>query len=192
MSTIEDPSLGKYLEPGERILWAGRPRGGLRLRRQDIFLIPFSLIWGGFAIFWEIGVLHTTANRHNPMAIVFPLFGIPFVCVGLYVIFGRFLVDARGRARTYYAVTSDRILIVSGIFSQQVKSLQLRTLTDVSFTQSSDGSGTITFGTTGFGNLMSIPGGSWPGARSLVPSFDMIDGVQEAYAVIRGAQKAAP
>ena len=28
-------------------------------------------------------------------------------------------------------------------------------------------------------------------ARSLIPSFDIIEGVQEAYAVIRGAQKAS-
>jgi Bacterial PH domain len=192
MSTVEDNSIGKYLEPGERVLWTGRPRGGLRLRAQDAFMIPFSLLWGGFAIFWETAALRTTARRSDPTAVFFPLFGIPFVCVGLYIIFGRFFIDAWGRARTQYAVTSDRILIVRGLFSQQVKSLQLRTLTDVSFTQRSDGSGTITFGSTGNGNLMNFPGGSWPGARSLVPSFDMIEGVQEAYTVIRGAQKASP
>jgi hypothetical protein len=191
MFTSDDPGIGKYLESGERVLWTGRPRDGIRLRKQDVFMIPFSLLWGGFAIFWEVSVLTIQNKKHDPTAAIFPLFGIPFVCVGLYIIFGRFLVDARVRARTSYAVTTDRIIIVSGLFSQQVKSLQLRTLTDVSFTQSSDGSGTITFGAAPYGNFMNFPGGSWPGRGAAAPSFDMIERVQDAYAKIRSAQKAA-
>jgi Bacterial PH domain len=184
--------LTSLLDPGERLLWSGQPRGGIRLRPRDMFLIPFSLVWGGFAFFWEYMVLHATSKARGPVGLVLPLFGVPFVIVGLYVIFGRFFVDARSRARTFYGVTNARIIIVSGLFAQQTKSLQLRALADVSLTQRSDGSGTVSFGPAIFAGGV-FPGGSWPGAgRYAPPAFDMIDNVKEAYDVIRGALKAAP
>ncbi len=158
--------LSSQLDSGERLLWAGQPRGGIRLRGQDAFLIPFSLLWGGFAIFWEIMALTMTAKAPGPIGVIFPLFGLPFVLVGLYLIFGRFIIDAKTRERTYYGLTNERIIIVSGLFSRQTKSLQLRTLTDVSLTERVDGSGTITFGPAPlFGAF--YPGGSWPRACAL-------------------------
>ncbi len=42
---------------GERVAWSGRPVQGILFTARDIFLIPFSLIWCGFAVFWEASVL---------------------------------------------------------------------------------------------------------------------------------------
>ena len=184
-----------YLEAGESLLWSGKPVQGVKLRSQDIFLIPVSLLWGGFAIFWEIMVLGVFfANGEGeppPMAvrIIFPLFGLPFVLVGLYMVFGRFIVDARQRARTFYGVTDDRIIIVSGLFSQKVKSLNLRTLSDLAMSQKRDGTGTITFGPTHpFAAFFGTS--SWLGAgRYAPPRFDFIPNVAEVYRIIRNAQR---
>jgi uncharacterized membrane protein YfcA len=150
-------------------------------------------MWGGFAIFWEImalGIFFGDGEFEGPSAteIVFPLFGIPFVLVGLYMIFGRFIVDARRRARTFYGVTDERIVIVSGLFSEKVKSLNLQTLSDLSMSQRRDGTGTVTFGAThpfaGF-----LAGTSWPGAGSYAaPSFELLSDVAEVYKIIRDAQ----
>ena len=184
--------LTPHLDSGERLLWSGQPRGGIRLRAQDAFLIPFSLLWGGFAFFWEYMAITHVSNAPLPFNIIFPLFGVPFVLVGLYFIFGRFLVDARSRARTFYGVTSERIIIISGLFSRQIKSLQLRTLTDVSLIHRTDGSGTITFGPT-HPMIAFFPAGAWPGAgRFSPPSFESIERAKEIYDVIRNAQRATP
>src|SRR4029079_14744189 len=116
--------------------------------------------------------LTTAPKAPGPVNVVFPLFGLPFVVMGLYIIFGRFFVDAWSRERTVYGITSERMIIISGLFSQQTKSLQLRTLSEISLTERSDGSGTITFGPVHFMNSF-FPAGSWPGTgRYTPPSFE--------------------
>ncbi len=52
MSPESMTAIQSELTSGESILWAGQPNSGVIFRKDDIFLIPFSLFWGGFAIFW--------------------------------------------------------------------------------------------------------------------------------------------
>src|SRR3954463_10734812 len=105
MFPSSESTLAQHLDSGERLLWSGQPRSGIRLRPQDAYLIPFSLVWGGFAIFWEFMAVTQSSKAPRPVGTVFPLFGLPFVLVGLYMIFGRFFFDARSRERTFYGVT---------------------------------------------------------------------------------------
>jgi len=176
--------LRNALASGERVLWWGRPRQGLVLRSSDMFAIPFSLLWCGFAIFWETGVL--SSGRAPGF---FAFWGIPFVAIGLYMVIGRFFAEAVQRSKTNYALTADRVLIVSGVFSRTVKSLSLNTLSDVTLTEGSNGKGSITFGPQNpFGSMF---GGtsSWPGAQQQSPRFDLIDDARTVYEKIRSAQR---
>jgi hypothetical protein len=131
-------ALGVYLQPGEKLLWTGRPARGLRTSPEDALMIPFSLFWGGFAIFWESMVFHSRAP------VFFRLWGIPFVAVGLYFIVGRFFVDAWARGRTVYGVTNQRALVLRNIFSEQLISTKLDG--DVRLKRESSGRGTLAFG----------------------------------------------
>jgi len=177
--------IRRELAPNEQLQWWGRPRQGVVLRGTDAVAIPFSLLWCGFAIFWEYSVLQTDKAPG-----FFALWGIPFVCMGLYMVFGRFLADAKQRTRTYYAVSSERVLIVSGLFTRQVKSLSIRTLTDVSLTEKSNGEGTITFGPQAPFSVMYGGIQGWPGAdKSLGPRFDLIPDAKIAYDFIRKLQR---
>jgi len=54
-------------------------RAGVVSRRNEI-------LWAGFAIFWERSAIRDGDPFH--------LVGVPFVVVGLYIVMGRFLVDA--------------------------------------------------------------------------------------------------
>ena len=96
MSMEVQKVLGAELESGERLLWSGMPQQGLVLQASDAFMIPFSLMWGGFAVFWEYSVVTAT---NAPL--IMQLWGIPFVLVGLYMIVGRFFADSYRRAQTW-------------------------------------------------------------------------------------------
>jgi hypothetical protein len=131
--------LQPYLQPGEKILWTGRPDPSRLIGRADAFLIPFSLMWGGGAVIWEGGVALTGAP------LLFLLWGAPFVVVGQYFIWGRFLYKRWDRRRTVYALTNQRALILRGRSLQSVFLLQLPVIHQ---SARHDGSGSLEFGST--------------------------------------------
>jgi len=173
--------LKPLLGPSEEIVWMGCPRRGIIFRSSDIFLIPFSIVWCSFAVFW----FATATSSGAPFP--FTLFGIPFIFIGLYMVFGRFFADARKRSNTVYAVTSDRIIISSGIFSKEVKSLNIRSMSDITFSQKTDGSGTIILGPE-IGYHSRMRGLEWPGVKH-TPALEMIDNVKKVYDIIIGLQR---
>lgn len=174
------PELGSQ----EQLLWSGQPRHGLVFRANDLLMTPFSLLWGGFAIFWEASVLRS----NGPL--IMKLWGIPFVLVGLHMIAGRFVVEAWKRKRIFYGVTNERVIILSNFFSRNVYSINLRTLSDVVLSQKSDGSGTIVFGGA------SKPS-RWAFLKSRnnreadLPTFEEIQEAEKIYGIIREAHTRA-
>jgi len=177
--------IQRELMAGESLLWTGIPRQGFQLRSSDAMTIPFSLLWGGFAFFWETMVLTTNSPWF------FKLWGIPFVLVGVYLIIGRFALDSAEREKTAYGLTNTRAIIVSGLRSRTVKSLTLRAQSDISLTESPDGSGTILFGTASMhGRVFLGPRTPWPGLP-VPPAFEMIEDAKTVYSTIRSAQAAA-
>jgi hypothetical protein len=100
-----------YLAPGEQLLWSGRPDPEVRFAPVDLFLVPFSVMWGGFAVFWEVGVL---ASGAGPF---FVLWGIPFVLMGLYFMIGRFAYKKRRKLKTAYGLTDRRAIVAVGASS---------------------------------------------------------------------------
>jgi uncharacterized membrane protein len=134
-------AIERHLSSGERIEWVGRPDPAKHFARGDLFLVPFSIMWGGFAIFWESSAI---AGGAGPF---FVLWGIPFVVAGLYLIFGRFIYKARRKRRTIYAVTNRRVMtIVRGRHDETVDATYLGSIPNISTSAVSNGRGSVEFG----------------------------------------------
>ena len=150
MITASSPELQtveRHLASGERSEWIGRPDPAKHFTPADRFLIPFSLLWGGFAIFWLVGASSSGG--------LFGLFGVPFVAIGLYFIFGRFIYKANRKRRTVYAVTDRRVLeIVRGRHGESVNAVYLRSIPNISTSAGSDGLGSVGFGISSRGYSM--------------------------------------
>ena len=173
---IVDPFYDKLL-PGERIVWSGQPAQGIIFGPRDLVLIPFSIVWGGFAIFWESLVL---SKGNVPM--FFALWGVPFVLVGLFLIFGRFLADAYVRSRTAYAITDRRVLIARAKPFAAFTSLSLDQLAQVQLVEGPCGRSTIYFGPRpSFGRYGY---GAWMPALDSTPQFLAVQNAQHVLGII--------
>lgn len=178
---IED-QLRDNLNKGEKLFWTGRPATGIKFQASDIYLIPFSIMWCGFAIFWEVGVITSNAP------FFFRLWGIPFVLFGLYLTIGRFFFDALQRKNTIYGITDSRVIIKAGLFSKEVKSLNIKTMSDITFREKKDGSGTIMLGPSDFRQSFFIGFNSWSKSRQ-APSLDFIEDVKNVYNILITQQR---
>ena len=105
------------LEPGEEILWQGRPDAEIRwsdLRPQKLV---FGLFYAGFAVFWMVaagGMVWGGPMGGGPFAL-FPLFGIPFLLIGLNIMGGHVIWDAYKRGRTWYTLTDRRAFAATAV-----------------------------------------------------------------------------
>ncbi|CAN5444868.1 hypothetical protein BH10ACT3_BH10ACT3_24250 [soil metagenome] len=167
-------------EPGERVLWSGRPRQGLVLRLADWGLFPFSLLWGtGMGV---VGVL--ALINHRRVAGV--LAGLALLLVGLYAVFGRFATDAYRRSTTRYAITNLRLLIVrTGRFGV-TDELGLAELDPIEFKQHRNGYASLIFGVPP-GFPMMEPPVNWPSPiLRRRPRLDQIQDVDAATEALAG------
>jgi hypothetical protein len=112
-----NPHAAAKIQPelmsGESIHWAATPNPKIIFHSDDWAMIPFSLMWTGLFVFWEAGALgYWGKSRHGGPDIFMSLWGMPFLVIGNYMVWGRFFVDAWLKRRTYYAVTNRRVLVV--------------------------------------------------------------------------------
>lgn len=175
----QQAALQPYLLPDERILWTGRPDPRRLFTVADLWLVPFSLMWGGFALVWETLVLSSSAPWF------FVLWGVPFVVVGQYFIWGRFLYKRWDRSRTTYAVTNRRIIVLRG---HRLQSVSVNPLPQINQSSGRDGEGTLAFGMTPFGyGIWANTGMDWFSRHAAPVAFYDIPDVNNVYRVVAGA-----
>lgn len=127
--------IAPYITGDEFVLWKGKPEKGRIFTSHDFLMIPFSIVWFGFAIFWETGVLSSGAY-------LFGLFGIPFIIIGLYLTVGRFIHASYLRKRTFYVITNKKIIRLRG---KKIDMLDGKAMPSMRIEIHKNGNGTIKF-----------------------------------------------
>jgi hypothetical protein len=100
------------LEPGEQVLWQGRPTAGLHWRERLGARTVFGLAYAGFALFWIFTAAVITSRAPTLLNLLFPLAGVPFLLIGLNLAIGKPLREARQRRQTFYTLT-DRAAFIA-------------------------------------------------------------------------------
>jgi hypothetical protein len=136
------------LQSGESLYWTGTAdpaRAALTALPAAIFGIPFA----GFALFWISQAYHATnamsKSSHNAFTSgfqVFPLFGVPFLLVGVGIILAPLWAFLKGGS-TVYAVTNQRVMVITGTSTRSVKSFTPADILSVEHRERPDGSGDI-------------------------------------------------
>ena len=184
MTTFPLEVLTAELLPGEKVEWTGRPNPSVIFHDEDWLLIPFSLLCGGFAIFWLLaasGIWNVFWNRPNATFQWFGvIWGTPFVLIGQYMIWGRFLYQRWLKGRTYYALTNRRATIIHrGFGGRSCSSAYFENLALIDKRVRPDGIGAISFG----GPVT----GDWQWGRGKKPprppTFDDVDNADSVFQI---------
>lgn len=133
------------LQSGERVTWAGQPMPG-RFARRSIGMVLFAIPWTAFAVFWVAAASRFTAPDFSHPFDFFPLFGVPFILIGLGMLTSPFWMRLKAR-RTVYVITDRRAIILDGNLgrSTTVRSFEPARLGDIRRVQRPDGSGDLVF-----------------------------------------------
>ena len=130
------PGWDGILDPGEKIVWQGRPDARIGFSPSAPMQIIMGVVFTGFALFWIVQARAITSHESFPgFARFFPLFGIPFVLVGLRMLGGDALWHAFQRRHTWYTLTNRRAFIATAVplRARTLKSFDITPETDIEF-----------------------------------------------------------
>lgn len=133
---------------GEAIRWVGRPSSARTLRAAAVIWL-FAVPWTAFSLGWEFMALQgwlsgkpSPSTSHTVMGVVFPLFGLPFVLVGLGMMAAPFLAWHWAR-QSVHVIGHRRFATMTVGRRLKVKSYRLDDIVRTERTEKRDGSGTL-------------------------------------------------
>lgn len=129
------------LKPGESLVWTGQPNPR-RYMRSAFAIWLFFVPWTAFSLFWIASASGFEWPRFSDGWSFFPLFGVPFLLIGLAGLSSPFYLRRKARWMIY-GITTRRALAIEGIKSIKVKSYQASCIVNVERTEHPDGSGDL-------------------------------------------------
>jgi len=132
------------LNDHEHPLWASQPKPG-RMASKALPITLFAIPFTAFAVFWIYGASGFKMPDFSKGGFsFFPLFGLPFLLVGLGMLTSP-LWKMMAAKRTLYVLTEKRAIIFSGGWRTDIRSFSADQLQVLSRKQRADGSGDIVF-----------------------------------------------
>jgi hypothetical protein len=106
----------EYLQPGERLLWSGRPAPrAFTFRNWRSSIFGFLLLF--LSIYWQLVGVQLRLVFGTPLLDYLPL---PFMAVGLYYAVGQVFLARLEWERVFYALTDQRVLAIHGLLRWRI------------------------------------------------------------------------
>lgn len=134
--------INRELEENERILWSAQPLPGklaARKRPLQFFAIP----WTAFAVFWVVAAAGFEWPRFQDGWDFFPLFGVPFVLIGIGLFLAPVLSRYNARGSVYLLTDRRVIAFERKLRKTNVKSYYPNSNTQFDRTEDSAGQGDL-------------------------------------------------
>jgi hypothetical protein len=146
-TTLTDYSIFQdELLKDEEILWIGKPETKFILYKVDVVLALSGLLCVGCGLLILNGFITSEDLFRTSRDMFFSLVGCLFFSLGgLYLIFGRYYNNNYEKKRTFYAVTNQRVLIITYIYTKNVIAKFINQIPALIKNVRKDGVGTIQF-----------------------------------------------
>ena len=141
-----DLALQRELRRGERVLWRGRPMARVRHNAFGIYL--FAVPWTAFALFWTAmasGAAFSMTEQEGGIgwaSWAFPLFGTPFIAVGLGMLATPFW-PLWAAPKSMFAITDQRVIRLALGRSLKAESLPAGRIGHIERSEDSEGCGML-------------------------------------------------
>lgn len=149
MSSILDlaPHLQQRVQAelkfGEALVWVGQPTPS-RFMKTGFALWVFFIPWTAFSLFWMAGASGFHLPTFDQPFSFFPLFGVPFLLIGLGGLSSPLWLRHKARS-IIYAISNQRAFSIEGIKSITVKSYLPTDIENIARTEHPDGTGDLVF-----------------------------------------------
>ena len=138
---LED-KIKHEMEPGERILWIEQPIPRY-FNAMSIGAFLFAIPWTAFAIFWICGAAGFKFPDFRQGGFnLFPLFGVPFVLIGLGMLSAPLWVY-RKAFKTVYVLTDRRAITLDAGWMTTIRSYSPNQLQNIHRKERRDGTGDV-------------------------------------------------
>lgn len=134
-------ALERELQPDETVQWHGWQTGRVDLRSFAIYV--FAVPWTAFSLMWTVLAAGAIGVAEiGLVGIAFPLFGLPFIAVGAWMLARPFL-PLWERGRVLYVVTDKRVIKLSAGRELVVTTVPAERLGLAERREQPDGGGTL-------------------------------------------------
>ena len=140
-----DNALRGELVAGERLIWSAQPIA--RRLKAGFGIWLFAIPWTAFSLLWIImALMPWMTSTGTPdgikwsFGIVFPLFGLPFVAIGLWMLWSP-IRAVRQAGSTVYGLTNRRLIRLVSCGNSKVASVLLDQIGPMTRDEAADGTG---------------------------------------------------